>query len=619
MTPKIIIWDSQEPCPKSTDTIILWSQYNLKNSIDQISIPELIEKNDNLLKTRYLEWIYNLGLAKTGNSTVIKKLKIRKNLSYWWMTPLVEKFNYSKSPQITDAIRVLAFDNWSQSVEVESILLVSKNNLLVDCLELYCKKANFKFKWQPSPDKASKISKAKLITRMLPNQIKILIWLTLYVIKKLRFDSSSVRSWYNSEAEITFISYFTNFTQKAHLEGKFESNYWANLPETLAVEKKKTNWLHISVEDLRSFNGLATNKLIAQFNLNSNGSQNHILLESFLTIKVLIKSLIQWSNLQSKLSKTEKALSRVLSGQVILWPLFEEEYKKKTKGISLLENILQLNLFESALSHLPKQNCGVYVFEQQPWELALISAWKAHSHNDLIGMQHSSVLFWDLRYFQDPRTYRSMENLGFPMPDKIAVNGSAAKQTLVDAGYPISDLESSEALRYLYLEKQVKRHISFISKENLKILVLGDYEMKKTLFQIELLEKSLEILTFTPQIILKPHPACPLHSYNTTILEITKKTLSELLFEVDLVLTSAATTSAIDAYCVGLPVISILDPLTLNLSPLRGVPGVQYVNTPQQLAAAINFLCENYQSPTDSVSYFTLGSDLSKWKTLLKF
>ena len=242
-----------------------------------------------------------------------------------------------------------------------------------------------------------------------------------------------------------------------------------------------------------------------------------------------------------------------------------------------------------------------------------------YMNNDLIGMQHSSVLFWDLRYFQDPRTYRSMENLGFPMPDKIAVNGSAAKQTLVDAGYPISDLESSEALRYLYLEKQVKRHISFISKENLKILVLGDYEIKKTLFQIELLEKSLEILTLTPQIFLKPHPAGPLHSYNTTILEITKKTLSELLFEVDLVFTSAATTSAIDAYCVGLPVISILDPLTLNLSPLRGVPGVQYVNTPQQLAAAINFLCENYQSPTDSVSYFTLGSDLSKWKTLLKF
>jgi surface carbohydrate biosynthesis protein (TIGR04326 family) len=618
MMPKIIIWDSQEPCPESEHTTILWSQYNLKNSIEQISMPEYIEKNANLLKTRYLAWIYELGLAKVSNSTVIKKLKIRENLSYWWMTPLAEKFNYSKSPQITDAIRMLAFDEWFQSVQVESIVLISKNNLLVDCLERYCKRANLKFKWQSSPDKVNTISKAKLIKRMLPNRIKILIWLTKFVFKKLHFYISSRNAWYKSEAEITFFSYFTNFTQKAHLEGKFESNYWANLPETLIAAGKKTNWLHIFVEDSSGLNNRAANKLIKQFNLKSNGDQNHVLLDSFLNIKILIKSFVQWSNLQSKLSETEKALSGVLSGQVNLWPFFEDEYKKKTKGISLLENILQLNLFESALSHLPKQNYGVYIFEQQPWELALISTWKAHSHNDLIGMQHSSVLFWDLRYFQDPRTYRSMKNLGFPMPDKIAVNGSTAKQTLVDSGYPISELESSEALRYMYLEKQVKRHIYSTSKENLKILVLGDYEIEKTLFQIDLLEKSLEILTFTPKIILKPHPACQIQKYDNKIMEITKNTLSELLFEVDVVFTSAATTGAIDAYCVGLPVISILDPLTLNLSPLRGVPGVQYVNTPQQLAAAIKFLCENHQSPTDSANYFTLDSNLPRWRTLLQ-
>ena len=350
MTLKIIIWDSQEPCPESEHTTILWSQYNLKNSIKQISMPEYIEKNSNLLKTRYLAWIYDLGLAKISNSTVIKKLRIRENLSYWWMTPLAEKFNYSKSPQITDAIRMLAFDEWFQSVRVEGVLLISKNNLLVDCLERYCKRANLKFKWQPSPDKVNTISKAKLIKRMLPNRIKVLIWLTKFVFKKLHFYSSSTNAWYKSEAEITFFSYFTNFTQKAHLEGKFESNYWANLPETLITAGKKTNWLHIFVEDSSGLNNRAANKLIKQFNLKSNGDQNHVLLDSFLNIKILIKSFVQWSNLQSKLSETEMSLSGVLSGQVSLWPFFEDEYKKKTKGISLLENILQLNLFESALS-----------------------------------------------------------------------------------------------------------------------------------------------------------------------------------------------------------------------------------------------------------------------------
>ena len=84
-----------------------------------------------------------------------------------------------------------------------------------------------------------------------------------------------------------------------------------------------------------------------------------------------------------------------------------------------------------------------------------------------------------------------------------------------------------------------------------------------------------------------------------------------------MVFTSLATSSAVDAYCAGLPVISIIDPLTLNLSPLRGIPGVQFVNTPPQLSEAINSLCENYQPTTDRVEYFTLGSNLQKWNTLL--
>ena len=617
MTPKIIIWDSQEPYPKSTDTIILWSQYNLKNSVDQISIPELIEKNDNLLKTRYLEWIYDLGLAKIGNSTVIEELKIRENLSYWWMTPIAEKFNYSKSPQITDAIRILAFDKWLEGIKVESILLVTQNNLLVGCLELYCKSRNLKFKWQPRVDKANQNSKTRIIARILPNQIKILIWLIKYVAKRIRFLSFGTKVWNKSTADITFFSYFTNFTQKAHLEGKFESNYWANLPETLASVKKQTNWLHIFVEDSTGLNLQSANKLIKQFNLNSEGDQNHILLDSFLSIKILIKSLMQWSKLQSKLTKTEKVLCCVLSEKVNLWPLFKKEYKKKTRGISLLENILQLTLIESALSYLPNQNHGVYIFEQQPWELALISAWKANSHNNLVGMQHSTVLFWDLRYFQDPRTYKSTMNLRFPTPDKIAVNGPVAKQSLINFGYPISGLKSTEALRYLHLEKYAQRNISFISKENMRILVLGDYKIEKTLFQIELLEKSLEILTFKPEILLKPHPACPINIYNTKILEITKKTLSELLFEVDIAFTSMATSGAVDAYCAGIPVISVLEPMNLNLSPLRDVPGVYNVSTPQQLSSAIIFLQANYRTPTYNNSFFTLDSTLPRWRELL--
>ena len=119
----VIIWDSKTLPNNNEDTVILWKQYLQSNSKNQISIPELIEKNADRLKARYLTWVYNLGDTKFELLSVVDALKIRNNLSYWWMTPIAEKFNYSKSPQITDAIRILAFDKWLEGIKVENILL----------------------------------------------------------------------------------------------------------------------------------------------------------------------------------------------------------------------------------------------------------------------------------------------------------------------------------------------------------------------------------------------------------------------------------------------------------------------------------------------------------------
>ena len=130
--------------------------------------------------------------------------------------------------------------------------------------------------------------------------------------------------------------------------------------------------------------------------------------------------------------------------------LLEKNFLNIQKNIE--ENLLNLNLFEKACSLLPEQNIGVYLFEQQPWEFSLINSWKSNQHNKLIGAQHSTVLFWDLRYFSDPRSYTDKSPLRLPVPDKIAVNGPISMTTFLDAGYVKNDLILTEALRYQYIE-----------------------------------------------------------------------------------------------------------------------------------------------------------------------
>ena len=127
MSDEILIWDSAEPPPNYEGTIVLWRRIASKGTVTEVSIPALIEENANFLKTRYLAWIYELGQATLQDSNVIGELKIRENLSYWWMTPLAEKFNYSKSPQITDAIRLMAFDFWASNRIITKLEFLSNS------------------------------------------------------------------------------------------------------------------------------------------------------------------------------------------------------------------------------------------------------------------------------------------------------------------------------------------------------------------------------------------------------------------------------------------------------------------------------------------------------------
>jgi len=119
-------------------------------------------------------------------------------------------------------------------------------------------------------------------------------------------------------------------------------------------------------------------------------------------------------------------------------------------------------------------------------------------------------------------------------------------------------------------------------------------------------------------IVIKPHPSCPvdLDNYprlNLINVSVTDQPISELLSDFCVAYTSLNTSAAVDAYCSGLSVISALDPSALNLSPLIGVAGVQFVSDSEELVAAL----ETTNLLTEPKQFFYLDSELPRWKTLL--
>lgn len=627
---RIVIVDSPEDCSyalsgESFDHLVFWKSYQEVVFPDVISIPALVEENAYSLRNRYLSLIYDLGESVVGESKLIDSLSLRSGFSYWWMTLIVEKCNFAKSPLINDVIRLFAFEEWVANVpKITSIKLFSSNQELQVCLEKWCEIQNICFESKRMPFKAESRIGLKRIFELLPYTMQAGVWLLKYLIDNWPLRGVGVEEWNTAKSQITFVSYFFNLQRNAAQTGHFESEYWTKLPYALSKEKIRSAWLHRYVKNSIAPTAKSAAKLIRIFNAKSNDQQVHVALESFLSIKTVIHAIKDYFRIRRVGNKDSFKVLQcgVKENQLMelaVWPLFKKDWERSFLGIDAIHNIVTLNLFEEAFANLPKQSIGVYLQENQGWEFGMIQAWRAYAHGELVGFPHSVVRFWDLRYFFDKRSYRKDE-VALPMPDFVGVSGESVKNAYLEGEYRAEDLIEVEALRYLHLDKTDHRQLasqSFAGKPP-KVLILGDYLASNISLQMKLLREIADDL-LSIELTIKPHPACPIvvDDYPELNLKLSDQSLSDLLGNFDMVYTSSVTSAAVDAYSAGLQVISVLDPTTLNLSPLRGVAGVRFVSSAETLRDALLEVHLQSGDLHERVDYFNVDSSLPRWRALL--
>lgn len=618
---KVIVWDDSGAPPVGDWGIVLWRSFGDAATPHILSIPKLVESNADVLRKRYLAWIYELGETLIGDRKLLDFLELRPGFSYWWMTLLSEKCNYGKSPGIDDAIRMMTFDKWATTQALCGVTFASANRPLAECMRLWCEKSGVEFSWQDLPRSGGRLSLVRRLYNCLPLVLQAWGWLIRYVVNRWPLRGAGLKEWQETEGRVTFVSYLFNLTPDAVAEGRFQSPFWSQLPETLQHEGCKTNWLHLYVKDGSLPEAGKAARAIRDFNTMNRGAQVHVTLDAFLTARIVLKALRDWFRIARVASPVTKQVSAITSEGLTLWPLFVTDWRQSIVGPIAMGNSLSLNLCESAMKSLPRQRIGVYLQENQGWEFGLVQAWKALGHGQIVGCPHSTIRYWDLRYFFDPRSYSRKVSHPLPLPDKIAVNGSAAARAYLAGQYPADGLREVEALRYLYLDgfNVTSRAGSESIKRAFRLLVLGDYLSRCTQVQMRLLEHAVVSMPAGLSILVKPHPACPINpeDYPRVPMTVTTAPIGTLLSESDVVYTSEMTSAAVEAYCVGLPVISVRDPNTLNMSPLRECEGVVFVSTPVELAHALNSASSTRYAARKKHEFFTVDASLPRWKHLL--
>ena len=595
------------PKPLLNCAHIFWNEtFNIDKK--SFSITEILESKSDEIKTKYLKLVHDLGKSKVNEVSIIEFLQIRNNFSFWWMTLLVEKSNWAKSPEITNIIKLMALESFLDENNFSKIYIQSCNKKLINSLKLLCQKRNLDLEIIKQNKRVKDILVFKFSSSFF-HFFRGFVWFLREILFSIPFALLGQNKWHSSSPDNIFISYLSKAEVECSNFKEFNTNFWGPLPNYLIEKNIPSNWLYLPS---RNFNFISTFKAFKKLKEYKNDPNIYVTLSSFFKWSVLKKITKDIFVILIKASKTKESLKK---DSHIYWPLMQEDVNRSLFGIEMFSSIFYLCLFEYVAEITPKKPKIIYLAENQPWEMGLIASFR-FKENILIGFAHSTIRYWDLRYFNDLKCYKPDDSDLIPRPNYFAVNGVNDMSLMSNSGYPGQDIIEVESLRYLYLNDLV---YGDINSGNKVLLVLGDFLRADTLFILSFL-KSLEIQKCLDgvEIVFKPHPSCNLKSDDLEGINarIEHHKLGDLILQADLVFTGNVSSAAAEAYSLGKKVITARNYKDLDMSPLRGFDGVKFVSDHESFKSCLKEILHNTKE-AKNLKFFQLNSNMDNWKRSL--
>jgi len=537
------------------------------------------------------------------------------------MTLLAQKCTYAASPNIYHAIRLLAFEDFFRSLNVLKIKVVTNNRALATELRCWCFEEKREFDLTLLKPCLSALVNMRIIINRFPKPVLGFCLIVLYYVRRLRLQGQDVparKAFYDG---IMLFDILTHLKKPAADVTTFQSGYWTELPNLIKKLGLRANWGHFFYKHHATPNTISAENLVGV--LNKNTTEKHFLIDAHFDLKCLIRTLFDFCILIWKgFSIRQFPICFPQGSRFSFRHILRNDWKVSLFGKSAAGPLCQLNVLEAFLCSIPKQRMGIYIQENQPWEIALLYAWRLSGHGMIIGTPHTTIRFWDLRYFYDSRTFKNKKQNSLPSPDKIAVNGPIARAAYNTGLGPTDRLIEVEALRFIETKKtniQVESLSSNNSIENRRpvFLVATDLLDSNTTIQLEWVGKAAKANKNNWRIVVRPHPASNFSGkrYPQWQDSVDRGDLSELLKRVDVIFCSNASSIAVDGFLAGKPILTMVNGRTFNFSPLRDLDSSTKISSVEELQAAISKITfDKVNIPFD---YFYLSKDLRRWKRLL--
>lgn len=611
----VVIWDQPGKPPVTNCTTVYWNEFFSPTCLhSKISLPQYVEDNSDSLKKRFLSFVREVGESEVAGKSTIRHLGILPEFSYWWMTLFACK-RWNTTSNIIEAVRLLALEDILREIRPTKVSFATERRAVKNIVRDWCARSGVDFQFLTSPD--STFSHSFQLSTLIPRPFGAMLVFVREVSRRVRAPKNTAPI--GDPADVVLIDYLTRFDTDSALHGQYRSGFWNILTDSLDDAKQTSFFFHQFVAHPVTPNRKATDRFLKGLNSRS-ATQRHFLLDSRLPAGVVLKAL----SIYFRLLRTRFLIRKIKhrfspsKSQLDLWKLFKKEWLDSLSGVTAILHSLTISELHHNIPRFPQCRTVLYLMENQPWEMAFIQLWKHRRSELLVGVPHSTICYWDLRYFSDFSAYRHGSSTYPPLPSVVAANGPAELESLAATGIPAEQIVEVEALPYLYL-KDIQSVISVreISHTTMRLLVLGNFFAHQNTALLTMLHSSLALTTRQVSTTIKPHPLRLIKSEDFPHLQfhVDMRPLVEQLTECDMVLATNGTSASAEAYQCGIPVITILNGETFNFSPLRGIRGAVFVDSPVHLAQALAQLPPRDQ--TSHSDYFFVDKSLKRWKRLL--
>ena len=365
---------------------------------------------------------------------------------------------------------------------------------------------------------------------------------------------------------------FVGYLLPAPDPARAHSPYWGPIRESFHAGQHSV-WLYHRSDEVSWRDGRAF--CVTK----SSNDELHCLIDDFVTMRVVMRGLASYR----KLARARKTFSfdvprrASVLGELGAERLFSTAIRDSLAGSHAVWSMVHAHAYES-LMRTSDVTRWFFLWENKAFEQSLVSAARRRGGIETIGYAHSVVRQRDHRYYDELRSVPVVGARARPTASLYAVNGPLPLENIQRIGAPDAPLRLVEALRYLSLTP--RRAVSATD-----VLVVGDISPDESRRLVIAVVEAVRGLNGTYRIIFKPHPGSLSQSEMARGLgcEITTAPLSEVAPSLGFAVVGVAGAASLDLTMLEVPIVTLLDARTSNLSPLAGVRGAVFARTSDDL------------------------------------